>query len=116
MLDASNDPIGDFVNAASSDTIAFCAGLSYETFLNETAKLNQLSTFAQLVARAEQIGYNVTKVVFRGFQAGDKLQAMHDNAIQERTRLRLKEETTTQEQRVADMTLDAERRRNTKEG
>ena len=38
MLDASNDPIGDFINAASSDTIAFCAGLSYETFLNETAK------------------------------------------------------------------------------
>jgi len=115
MLDASNDPIGDFINAASSDTIAFCAGLSYETFLNETAKLNQLATFAQLVARAEQIGYNVTKVVFRGFQAGDKLQAMHDNAIQERTRLRLKEENAAQEQRSMDMELDAARRRATKE-
>jgi len=115
MLDASNDPIGDFINAASSDTIAFCAGLSYETFLNETAKLNQLSTFAQLVARAEQVGYNVTKVVFRGFQAGDKLQAMHDNAIQERTRLRLKEENAAQEQRAMDMELDAARRRATKE-
>merc|ERR1719310_2442525 len=115
MLDSTNDPIGDFINAASSDTIAFCAGVSYETFLNETSKLNELSSFSQLVTRADQIGYRVTKVVFRGFQAGDKLQAMHDNAIQQRTRLRLQEETTTQEQRVADMTLDAERRRATKE-
>ena len=115
MLDSTNDPIGDFINAASSDTIAFCSGVSYETFLNETSKLNQLSSFGQLVARADQIGYRITKVVFRGFQAGEKLQNMHDNAIQERTRLRLKEETQTQEQRVMDMTVDAERKRATKE-
>merc|ERR1711871_743236 len=96
MLDSTADPIGDFINAASSDTIAFCAGVSYETFLNETSKLNELSSFSQLVTRADQIGYRITKVVFRGFQAGDKLQNMHDNAIQERTRLRLKEETQAQ--------------------
>merc|ERR1719326_1535180 len=79
MLDATADPIGDFIN--------------------ETFKLNDLSSFGQLVARAEMIGYKVTKVVFRGFQAGAKLQAMHDDAIQERTRLRLLEETQAQEQR-----------------
>jgi hypothetical protein len=96
MLDATNDPIGDFINAASADVIAFCATLNYETFLNETHKLNMLDTFSQLTSRATQVGYNITKVVFRGFQAGDKLQAMHDGAIQERTRLRLKEETEEQ--------------------
>lgn len=42
MLDATNDPIGDFINAASADVIAFCATLNYETFLNETHKLNEL--------------------------------------------------------------------------
>ena len=115
MLDASNDPIGDFINAASSDVVAFCATLSYETFLNETHKLNDLRTFSQLTQRAEQIGYKMSKVVFRGFQAGDKLQAMHDSAIQERTRLRLKEETIEQEQRAEDLRLNAEQRRAAKE-
>ena len=75
MLDATNDPIGDFINAASADVIAFCAGVSYETFLNETHRLNELDTFAQLCVRAHHIGYDITKVVFRGFQAGAKLQA-----------------------------------------
>jgi len=111
MLDATNDPIGDFINAASADVIAFCAGVSYETFLNETHRLNELDTFAQLCVRAQHIGYDITKVVFRGFQAGAKLQAMHDNAIQERTRLRLLEETQAQEQRQADAALAAETRR-----
>lgn len=111
MLDATNDPIGDFINAASADVIAFCSTLSYETFLNETYKLNQLETFDQLCSRARMIGYTISKVVFRGFQAGVKLQAMHDNAIQERTRLRLLEETEEQKQRAADIQLHAEQRR-----
>jgi len=111
MLDATNDPIGDFINAASADVIAFCATLNYETFLNETHKLNELTTFAQLCARATHIGYRITKVVFRGFQAGEKLQAMHDGAIQERTRLRLLEQTEEQAQRQADMKLASETRR-----
>merc|ERR1719188_2934403 len=115
MLDATPDPIGDFINAASSDVIAFCSAVSYETFLNETHKLNQLSTFAQLVSRAEHIGYKIDKVVFRGFQAGAKLQAMHDDAIQERTRLRLLEETQAQEQRAMDLRLAAEQQRMAKE-
>jgi len=115
MLDATPDPIGDFINAASSDVIAFCSAVSYETFLNETHKLNDLATFSQLVARAEHIGYRMEKVVFRGFQAGEKLQAMHDNAIQERTRLRLLEETQAQEQRAMDLRLAAEQQRMAKE-
>jgi len=115
MLDATPDPIGDFINAASSDVIAFCSAVSYETFLNETHKLNDLSTFTQLVGRAEHIGYKMDKVVFRGFQAGEKLQAMHDNAIQERTRLRLLEETQAQEQRAMDLRLAAEQQRMAKE-
>jgi len=116
MLDATNDPIGDFINAASADVIAFCATLNYETFLNETYKLNELSTFSQLTSRATHIGYTMSKVVFRGFQAGEKLQAMHDNAIQERTRLRLKEETEEQAQRAEDIRLHAEERRAVQQG
>ena len=114
MLDRCSDPIGDFINAASADVIAFCATLNYETFLNETHRLNELSTFGQLCTRARHIGFEITKVVFRGFQAGDKLQAMHDNAIQDRKRLRLLEETQQQEQRAHDLELAAKQRRATR--
>ena len=41
--------------------------------------------------------------------------AMHDEAIQERTRLRLLEETQAQEQRAMDLRLAAEQQRMTKE-
>mmetsp|Transcript_4133 Transcript_4133/g.8093 ORF Transcript_4133/g.8093 Transcript_4133/m.8093 type:complete len:192 (+) Transcript_4133:830-1405(+) len=111
MLACTNDPIADFVNAASADVIAFCSGLNYENFLTLTGELNKLETFSQLTTRAHMIGYTISKVVFRGFQAGEKLQAMHDEAIQERTRLRLLEETQEQQQRAEDMKLEGERRR-----
>ena len=65
MLDNTHDPIGDFINAAASDVIAFCATLTYEEFVSKTALLNEKSTFAQLCERADIIGYDITKVVFR---------------------------------------------------
>ena len=82
MLDNTHDPIGDFVNAAASDVVAFCAKLTYEDFLSKTTLLNDLSSFEQLCKRASSIGYAVNKVVFRGFHASDALQTMHDNSIQ----------------------------------
>ncbi len=38
------------------------------------------------MSRAELIGYQINKVVFRGFHSSDALQAMHDRAIEERTK------------------------------
>ena len=53
----------------------------------------------------------MTKVVFRGYYASEKLQAMHDNAIQSRTALRLQNETAEQQQQIEDLRLlkDAQR-------
>jgi hypothetical protein len=61
--------------------------------------------------KANQIGYEVTKVVFRGYYASEKLQSMHDNAIQSRTQLRLQNETAEQQQGIEDLRLlkDAQR-------
>ena len=41
MLDKTHDPIGDFINAAASDVVAFCATLTYEEFQEKTSLLNQ---------------------------------------------------------------------------
>ena len=48
MLDNTHDPIGDFINAAASDVVAFCAERTYEQFLAQTTLLNDLASFGQL--------------------------------------------------------------------
>ena len=84
MLDNTHDPIADFINAAASDTVAFCAVLTYEEFLQRTSQMNEIATFKQLQTRSQNIGYKILKVVFRGFHSSDSLQQMHDQAIQVR--------------------------------
>lgn len=103
MLDQTHDPIADFINAATADVIDFAATESFDRFKEKTERLSALETYAQLVKRAETTGYRVTKVVYRGYQASQTLQAMHDNAIEARTRLRLEAETEQQAQNLADM-------------
>lgn len=111
MLSETHDPIADFINALTADVIDFAGAREFEQFKDDTERLNQLATYPQLAARAERIGYTINKVVYRGYHASDKLQAMHDNAIETRTRLRLESETEQQAQELADLKLERETRR-----
>jgi hypothetical protein len=111
MLDQTHDPVADFINAVTADVIDFAAGRSFERFKEETNQLNDLATYRQLVARAERIGYAVSKVVYRGYMSNPKLQSMHDGAIEARTRLRLEAETEEQAQALADLKLTREAER-----
>lgn len=108
MLDQTHDPIADFINALSADVIDFVGGHDFETFKTRTDGLNQIETYGQLTQRADKIGYRITKVVYRGYYASDKLQAMHDNAIECRTRLHLEADTERQAQELADLKLTRE--------
>jgi hypothetical protein len=103
MLDQTHDPIGDFINAATADVIDFAAAQTFERFKEKTEQLSLLETYPQLGRRAETIGYRITKVVYRGYQASQTLQTMHDAAIEARTRLRLESETEQQAQDLADL-------------
>ncbi len=60
--------------------------------------LNELSEYAKLCARAAKIGFEISKVVFRGYFASEKLQQMHDHSIQTRTQLKIKYESELQNQ------------------
>ena len=42
--------------------------------MDSSGQLNELSHYHQLVERSKKIGYEVTKVVFRGYHAGNRLQ------------------------------------------
>ncbi|PHS02695.1 MAG: hypothetical protein COA78_20650 [Blastopirellula sp.] len=111
MLDQTHDPIADFINALSADIIDFAASRSFEEFKQSTELLNELGEYTNLVGRAERIGYKINKVVYRGYVASDKLQLMHDDAIEQRTGLKLEAETERQAQELADLKLAREAKR-----
>ncbi len=111
MLETTHDPIGDFINAATSDVVDFCGQRTFEVFKHETGKLNELDAYRQLTARAAQNGYRVNKVVYRGYGAPDRLQAMHDQAIESRTKLQLERATEEQAQNLEDYKLNAQMNR-----
>jgi len=114
MLDTSHDPIGDFVNAATSDVVDFTGRHDFESFKHNTDKLNELDTYKQLMVRAEQSGYRIDKVVYRGYGAAVSLQQMHDQAIEARTRLQLEKATERQSQELENYKLDCQLDRSTK--
>lgn len=111
MLDQTHDPVADFINALSADIIDFAAGRSFEKFKEDTGQLNELDQYANLMARSARIGYRTNKVVYRGYAASDKLQSMHDSAIEARTSLKLEAETQRQAQELADLQLAREAQR-----
>ncbi|VTS03017.1 type iv fimbrial assembly protein : Uncharacterized protein OS=Lottia gigantea GN=LOTGIDRAFT_238660 PE=4 SV=1: T2SE_Nter [Gemmata massiliana] len=111
MLEATHDPIGDFVNAATSDVVDFLGHRTFEGFKKETGLLNELETYRQLNARATQNGYRINKVVYRGYGAPDRLQTMHDQAIEARTKLQLERATEEQAQTLEDFKLTAQMNR-----
>jgi hypothetical protein len=108
MLDTTHDPIGDFVNATTSDVIECVGKQDFESFKRNTDKLNELETYRQLTGRATQCGYRINKVVYRGYGAPAALQQMHDQAIQARTRLQLDRATEQQAQDLEDYKLDCQ--------
>merc|ERR1712057_108003 len=77
-------------------------------------RLNDLSVYQQLTSRAKGIGFEITKVVFRGYGAPQRLQKMHDDAIERRTKLALERENEDQEQQMLDMKLEHEQERQRK--
>merc|ERR1719188_1734088 len=99
------------MNSVSSDVVEFVAGKSFEEFKACTDNLNNLSCYPQLTSRAKGIGFEVTKVVFRGYGAPQRLQKMHDDAIERRTKLALERENEDQEQKMQDMKLVREEER-----
>jgi hypothetical protein len=111
MLDQTHDPIADFINALSADIIDFASARSFDRFKADTGQLNEMAQYANLAGRAERIGYKINKVVYRGYVASDKLQMMHDNAIEARTALKLEAETERQAQELADLKLAREAQR-----
>jgi len=115
MLDSTHDPIGDLINAVSADVIRFAAESTFEGFVHRSSELNELDAFQVLRERAARIGYQIDKVVFRGYKASEQLQAMHDQGIKARTKLQLEARTAEQTEQLQDMLLEKRANRATQE-
>ncbi|MBU50901.1 MAG: hypothetical protein CL920_19635 [Deltaproteobacteria bacterium] len=102
MLDETHDPIGDFINAASSDVLDLVGRYTFDEFKTKIELLNEITSYHQLNTRAEQVGYRINKVVYRGYSTTAALQSMHGQAIEARTRLKLERETERQAQELSD--------------
>ena len=61
-------------SGATSDMISFASQMTYEEFLNQSHQLSKIESYPQLATRAEKIGFRITKVVYRGYQASSALQ------------------------------------------
>lgn len=111
MLAETHDPIADFINALTADVIKFAGQCDFETFKERAPELNELETYQALVQGAHRIGYRINKVVYRGYAASNQLQAMHDHAIETRTKLVLETEIEQQQQELTDLKQKREHER-----
>jgi len=111
MLEQTHDPIAELVNALGSDAIAFTSARTFEQFKNDTELLGKLSTYNQTLERAKRFGFQISKIVYRGYHSSDKLQMMHDEAIESRTKLKLDSETEHQALELEDLRLKRKQER-----
>ena len=61
----------------------------YLQFIESCHQLNDVENFGTLVNRAKTIGFEISKVVFRGYLASPTLQGLHDSSVENRTKLKL---------------------------
>lgn len=106
MLDRTQDPISDFINAICADVVSFVGQLTFVQFVHEGAsKLNQIETYEQLATRASRTGYKIDSIIYNGYMSSEALQQIQDNAIHARTKLRLDAELAEQNNRLIDLRL-----------
>ncbi len=115
MLDTTTDPIGDIVNAHTSDVISFVSKRTFDELKSTSNELNKLEHFPQMAETMEKRGYKISNITFRGYLTNNKLQKMHDDAIEARTALVLERDTEKERQDIMDFKLAKTKQRNIEE-
>ena len=79
--------------------------------MEASSRLNDLQYYPQLNQLSKRIGYETTKVVFRGYHTSTQLQRLHDRAVERRTNLKVQMEAEQQSQDLTDSKLLNEQQR-----
>ena len=111
MLMNTNDTTSDIINGAAADLQQYGSQRTYEQLLADSGALSVMEHYPILAARLASIGYELEKVVYRGYSSSDKLQSMQDSSIASRTKLRLDADTKRHEMANQMMELSARQER-----
>eukprot|EP01083_Nonionella_stella_P047745 127798_1 len=103
MLDCSHDPAKEMMNVVAADVMDMTSQKHFEHFKSHVDEFSDADNYKQTMKRMDEIGYAVIKIAFRGYSTTTTLQDMHNNAIEERTALKLNYEQEQQSQELEDM-------------
>ena len=90
MLDNTNDPIGEMVNALCADIIEWAAGRTYEATLNETGQLSKLEKYPRLQECSVKVGVDIHSICYRGYKG--EPNPRRANALKRRLEIKLRQE------------------------
>eukprot|EP01124_Arcella_intermedia_P024263 TRINITY_DN4041_c0_g1_i1.p1 TRINITY_DN4041_c0_g1~~TRINITY_DN4041_c0_g1_i1.p1 ORF type:complete len:454 (-),score=118.71 TRINITY_DN4041_c0_g1_i1:35-1396(-) len=115
MLSTTHDPATELSNGITADIIDFASCRTFDEFKRDSDQLNKVETYHQTHTRFSALGYDLTKVIYRGYDSSKALQHMHEMAIETRTQLRLKAEAEKEEQELENHRLECKQKRTAQE-
>ena len=103
LLNSTHDPVTDLKVSITADLTEFVSKCTLDQLKERTHELNDLKMFKQSTQRADQIGYRVSKVTYRGYGFSRDIDAMLKQNLVDETKLKIEKETAVKEQDIEDM-------------
>ena len=112
MLDKTQDPIADFINAICADVVSYVAKLKFSEFIADSRiRLKDLNTYEGTLQRASRNGFKIENVIYNGYISSPELQSIQDSSIQSRTQIRLNAEIEKQKNILINLKIESEKKR-----
>merc|ERR1711939_679687 len=103
LLNSTHDPVTDLKVSITADLTEFVSKCTLDQLKERTHELNDLKMFRQSTQRADQIGYRVSKVTYRGYGFSREIDNMLKQNLVDETKLKIEKETAVKAQDIEDM-------------
>ncbi len=104
MLSETEDPIEAFTTAMCSDVINISSKLTLDGFNDFTSNLSSLKSYSNLQGIADNNGFRIISVIFRGYSPTQALERLQERNVEARTQLKLERETQKQKEELLSFT------------
>ena len=112
MIDKTNDPICNVTTETSSCIMKIISNMTFDEFKSNIKNMNDVKLYSNLQNLEEQLGIRVNKVNMLGYDAPEILQKIHNDALQEKTKIELTKEIIQSEEANKTFQLKEESKRN----
>merc|ERR1711939_665748 len=103
LLNSTHDPVTDLKVSITADLTEFVSKCTLDQLKERTHELSDLKMFRQSTQRADQIGYKVSKVTYRGYGFSREIDNMLKQNLVDETKLKIEKETAVKAQDIEDM-------------